>query len=83
MKSKKILAKILHMALTDIRAEAKEVKNNKIFTIAQYLQNLPLKLSKAKTEDEYDAILADLEDMCKENAGMQSLVNQVKESRLQ
>jgi hypothetical protein len=47
------------------------------------LCNVPLKLAKATTEADFDAILAELEADCKENKGMQSLMNQVKENRIE
>ncbi len=83
MKSKKVLAKILYWALTEIRTEAKEIKNIKMFVMANTLCNLPLKLAKAETAIDYDAILAELESDCKDNAGMQHFIRQVKEMRIE
>jgi hypothetical protein len=81
MKSKKILAKLLYYGLTEIRAKAKETKNNDIFVLARFLTNLPLELSVAKTEEDYDNILAKLEEASKTNAGLQSFIKQVTEKK--
>lgn len=83
MQSKKILAKILYCALTEIRTEALETKNIKMFVMAKTLCNVPLKLAKAATEADFDAILAELEADCNKIVGMQHFINRVKDRRIE
>lgn len=78
MKAKNTLYRILQWALVEIRYEATEVKNNKIFAIAHTFHNLPLRLLKVSTEEEYEALLHEVEEMTKDNAGLTSLINHVK-----
>ena len=78
MKAKNTLYGILHWAMVEIRLEAVDIKNNKIFAISHTFHNFPLRLSEAKTEADYEALLAEVEDMTKDNEGLTSIVNFMK-----
>lgn len=78
MKSKEVLFKTLYWALTDIRYEAKESKQSKIFAVSHFLNNLPLELAKANNQADYDKLLAELEESIKDNNGMQKFLSEVK-----
>ena len=80
MKSKETLYRILHWAFVEARYEATQVKNNKIFAISHTFHNLPLRLLTATSEEEYDALLAEVEAMTKDNPGLTGLVNHVKKT---
>lgn len=64
--------------MVEIRSEAVEVKTNKIFAIAHTFHNLPLRLLAAKTEADYETLLAEVEEMTKDNEGLTGIVNFMK-----
>ena len=84
MKAKDILYQILHWAFIEIRYEASEaneasqVKNDNIRALAHTLHNYPIYLLNAKTEDDYKALLAQLEEATKDDKAWISLINQAK-----
>ena len=80
MKSKETLYRILFWALVEVRHEATEVKNHKIFAITHTFHNLPLYLLKATTEEDYEKLLAEVEEMTKDNEGLTGIVNHVKKT---
>lgn len=80
MKAEDTLYRILHWALVEIRYEATQVKNDKILSIAHTLHNLPLYLLSAETEDDYEALLSNLEEATKNDEAWTSLINHVKGS---
>ena len=78
MKAEDILYQILHWALVEIRSEASQAKNSKILAIAHTLHNYPIYLLNAEKEDDYNALLAKLEEATKDDAAWTSLINQAK-----
>jgi hypothetical protein len=78
MKAEDILYRILHWALVEIRYEATQAKNHKIFAISDLLHNLPLHLLRAQKEDDYKALLTNLEEITKDNEGLTELIDHVK-----
>lgn len=79
MKSKEILFRLLYYALLDVRYDAHESKNSKIFAISNAMHNLPLKLLNANDEADFQSILADYELSIHDNKGLSNMLKQVKE----
>lgn len=80
MKAEDTLHRILHWALVEIRNEATQIENDKIRAIAHTLHNVPLYLLHAKSEDDYEALLAKLEEITKDDEAWTGLINHVKGS---
>lgn len=57
MIEQKILYRLIYESLLQVRAEANEIKNKKIYWITNLIHNLPLQLENAKTEQDYEQIL--------------------------
>ena len=64
--------------MVEIRYEAVQVKNEKIFAISHTFHNLALRLLAAKTEADYESLLAEVDEMTKDNEGLTSIVNFMK-----
>lgn len=79
MKPKEVLYRSLYYALMEIRFEAAEAQNKSIFALSNFLHNLPLKLLKAKTEEDYAKILQDMELDVEKNKGLKAFLTQIKE----
>lgn len=63
MKTEEILHRLIYLALVEIRAEAYEIENKKIFAIADLLHTIPLQLERAtKGEEEIENVLASLKE---------------------
>ena len=84
MEANNILYQILHWAFIEIRYEASQVneasqvKNDNIRALAHTLHNYPIYLLNAKNEDDYEALLAKLEEATKGDTAWTSLINQAK-----
>lgn len=66
MTSKTIIYKLLYYILLDIRIEAHETKNEKIFHLADLFHNTPLRLNIADNAESYDDIIEWLLNRAKE-----------------
>ena len=86
MEAKNVLYRILHWAFIEIRYEASQVneasqlKNNNIRALAHTLHNYPIYLLNAKNEEDYEALLAKLEEITKGDAAWTSLIKQAKKN---
>lgn len=58
-KDKKILYKLLHQTLIEIRERAHEIKDKKIFALSDMMHNLPLTL--LNDQNSYDDLLKTIE----------------------
>jgi hypothetical protein len=79
MKPKEVLHRSLYYALMEIRFEAYEAQNKSVFAISNLLHNVPLKLLKAQTEEDYAKILQELELDVEKNKGLKAFLMQIKE----
>ncbi len=79
MESKYFLYNLLYFCLVDIRAEAYNVQSNKITWTSGLVHNLPLKLLRAKSEEDFEMILDDLEKAIKHD-NMEEWLSFVKTS---
>jgi hypothetical protein len=79
MKPKEILYRSLYYALMEIRFEAYEAQNKSVFALSNLLNNIPLKLLKADTEEDYAKILQELELDVENNKGLKAFLTQIKE----
>jgi hypothetical protein len=61
MTSRELLHRLLYLALVEMRTEAYEVRNKKVFHLADLLHTLPLQLERvAGGEGSYDEVLKSL-----------------------
>jgi len=66
MDSKTLINKLLYSILVEIRTEAYEAKNAKIFHLADISHNIPLQLNNVDKADNYDDIMEWLTNRAKE-----------------
>jgi hypothetical protein len=74
-----LLYKLLYQALIEIRDEANEKKNSKIFLLADLLHNVPSSLSKASQIDDFKAIYRELEDRAEKRGLSKWMENTVRQ----
>ncbi|KAA5539048.1 hypothetical protein [Adhaeribacter rhizoryzae] len=80
MENRKFLFYLLYSALIEIREEAYNIGNKKIFRLSDYLHNLPLVLeNRGESEHQIEEIVQELEELAKHD-GLINWINQIKES---
>lgn len=80
MKAEETRYRILHWAFVEIRYQATQSQNDKIFALAHSLHNFPLYLLDVKTDDDDLAPFAKRETTPKDDDAWTSLSNHIKES---
>lgn len=84
MTSKELIFQVMARALLDMRIEAYEIKNSRIFHLADLMHNLPRKLNRVVNgEITYDEVLAELESRAEEKGISGWMVHAEKEVRSQ
>jgi hypothetical protein len=79
MDSRELCHRLLYLALVEMRVEAHNMKNNKVFHIADLFHNIPLQLEQAaKGELQYEEILAWLKNRASEKDCEEWLSNIIK-----
>jgi hypothetical protein len=73
------LYQLLYYALIEIRDEAHEKKNSKIFLLADLFHNIPSRLSEASQPEDFKAIFDELEDRATKRGINKWLENTVKQ----
>jgi hypothetical protein len=82
MNQRELCHRLFYSALIELRAEAHEIKNSKVFHIADLFHNIPLQLEKAaKGELQYEEILAWLENRAIQNGCQEWLYNLIKNEK--
>jgi hypothetical protein len=80
MDSKALICKLLHRAFLDLRVEATEIKNGRVFGIADLFHVVPLQMERAERgELSYDDILRGLEDKARAKKALPWLENAIKD----
>lgn len=77
MDTKTTIHKLFYMAIVEIREEAYNIKNPKIFHLADLFHNVPLRLEHAD-EQEYTELLNRVKEDAKEKNCQQWLDNAMK-----
>jgi hypothetical protein len=82
MNQRELCHRLLYLALIELRAEAHEIKNSKVFHIADLFHNIPLQLEKAaKGELQYEELLVWLENRAIQNGCEEWLNNLIKNEK--
>lgn len=81
MTSREKLLKILYLSLTEIKLEATELKNNKLFGISSHINNLPLEILKAKSNEDFDTILVNYIDSVKDKKALKNIIKNAEKMR--
>jgi len=67
MEARELIYRLLYYALLEIRVEAHEIQNGKIFHLADLFHNIPLQLDKvSRGEGSFDDVLSWLEQRASE-----------------
>ena len=80
MDSKTLICRLLYRAFLDLRIEATEIKNSRMFNIADLFHAVPLQIERAERgEISYDDILKCLTDKASARNALQWLDNAKKD----
>lgn len=78
LSNKNLVHQLFYLALLEIREEAYETKNAKIFHLADLFHNIPLSLNQAEQAEKYDEIMERLTNRAGEKGCEQWLEHQIK-----
>jgi len=79
MDSKTLIYRLLHRAFLDLSIEATEIKNGRVFGIADLFHVVPLQIERAERgEISYDEVLKSLTDKASAKNALQWLDNAMK-----
>jgi hypothetical protein len=80
MTKREIIYRLLYLALIEIRTEAYDIKNSKIFHLSDLLHNIPLKLERVlQGEGSYDEVMDWIQTRAQEKSCEQWLEKAVKD----
>lgn len=78
MDPRPLLCRLLHRAFLDVRVEANEIKNGRVFAIADLFHAIPLQMERAERgEISYDDILNGLTEKARAKNTLQWLDNAI------
>jgi hypothetical protein len=80
MESRERIYRLLYLAFVEMRVEAHEIQNSKLFHLADLLHNIPLQLERVANGDgTYDEVLAYLQTRATEKGCENWLAKAMKE----